>query len=49
VAVIAPGALYAFMLALSAVLIARHQKNIRNLISGHETKIGQSATGAKRA
>ena len=49
VAVLAPGAPYVFMLALSAVLIARHQKNIRNLISGHETKIGQSATGAKRA
>ena len=49
VAVLVPGALYVFMLALSAVLIARHHKNIRNLISGHESKIGQSATGAKRA
>ncbi|MGB7917365.1 MAG: glycerol-3-phosphate 1-O-acyltransferase PlsY [Rhodomicrobium sp.] len=39
VAVLAPGALYVFMLALSAALIARHQKNIRNLISGHESKI----------
>ena len=39
VAVLAPGALYVFMLALSAVLIARHHKNIRNLISGHESKI----------
>ena len=49
VAVLAPRALYVFMLALSAVLIIRHHKNIRNLIAGHESKIGQSATGAKRA
>ena len=49
VAVLAPGALYVFMLALSAFLIARHHKNIRNLISGHESKIGKGATGAKRA
>ena len=44
-----PGALYVFMLALSAFLIAKHHQNIRNLISGHESKIGQSAQGAKRA
>jgi acyl phosphate:glycerol-3-phosphate acyltransferase len=49
VAVFVPGALYVFVLALSAFLIARHHKNIRNLISGHESKIGQGATGAKRA
>jgi acyl phosphate:glycerol-3-phosphate acyltransferase len=49
VAVMVPGALYVFMLALSAFLIAKHHKNIRNLISGHESKIGQSATGAERA
>jgi glycerol-3-phosphate acyltransferase PlsY len=49
VAVLAPGALYVFMLALSAILIARHHKNIRNLISGHESKIGKGATGAKSA
>ncbi len=49
VAVLAPGGLYVLMLALSAFLIAKHHKNIRNLISGHESKIGQSATGAKRA
>ena len=49
VAVLAPGALYVFMLALSVILIARHHKNIRNLISGHESKIGQTAAGAKRA
>jgi glycerol-3-phosphate acyltransferase PlsY len=49
VAALAPGTLYVFMLALSAFLIAKHHKNIRNLISGHESKIGQSATGAKRA
>ncbi|MBI4725051.1 MAG: glycerol-3-phosphate 1-O-acyltransferase PlsY [Rhodomicrobium sp.] len=42
--------LFVFVLALSALLIARHHKNIRNLISGHESKIGQSApsgTGAE--
>ena len=39
VAVLAPGALYVFMAALSAFLIAKHLKNIQNLISGHETKI----------
>jgi glycerol-3-phosphate acyltransferase PlsY len=44
-----PGALYVFMLALSAFLIAKHHQNIRNLISGHESKIGQSAQGANRA
>jgi glycerol-3-phosphate acyltransferase PlsY len=30
-----------FMLALSALLIARHHKNISKLISGNESKIGQ--------
>jgi acyl phosphate:glycerol-3-phosphate acyltransferase len=49
VAVQTPGALTVFILALSAFLIAKHHKNIRNLISGHETKIGQSAPGAKSA
>ncbi len=49
VAVLETGALYVFMAALSAFLIAKHHKNIGNLISGHESKIGQSATGAKRA
>ena len=49
VAVLVPGALYVFMAALSAFLITKHHKNIRNLISGHESKIGQSAAGAKRA
>ncbi len=49
VAVMVPGALYIFMLAVSAFLIAKHHQNIRNLISGHESKIGQSAPGAKRA
>ena len=34
-----PVGLFIFMLALSALLIARHHKNIRNLISGHESKI----------
>ena len=33
--------LWLFMLALSALLIARHHKNISNLISGNESKIGQ--------
>ncbi len=49
VAVMTPGALYIFMAALSAFLIAKHQNNIQNLISGHESKIGQRAAGAKRA
>ncbi len=49
VALMVPGALYVFMLAVSAFLIAKHHQNIRNLISGHESKIGQGATGAKRA
>jgi acyl phosphate:glycerol-3-phosphate acyltransferase len=35
--------LFLFMLALSGLLIARHHRNIRNLISGHESKIGQQA------
>jgi len=37
------------MLAVSAFLIAKHHQNIRNLISGHESKIGHSAQGAKSA
>ncbi len=41
--------LFAFLLVLSAILIAKHHQNIRNLISGHESKIGQSAPAAKRA
>jgi glycerol-3-phosphate acyltransferase PlsY len=49
VAVLAPGPLYLFLLVLSAILIAKHHQNIRNLISGHESKIGQGAQGAKRA
>lgn len=49
VAVQTPGGLYLFMAALSAILIVKHHQNIRNLISGHETKIGQTAAGAKRA
>jgi glycerol-3-phosphate acyltransferase PlsY len=49
VAVMVPGALYVFMLAVSTFLIAKHHQNIRNLISGHESKIGQGATGANRA
>jgi glycerol-3-phosphate acyltransferase PlsY len=35
--------LFAFMLGLSAILVARHRKNISNLIAGHESKIGQRA------
>ncbi len=35
--------LFLFVLALSLVLIARHHRNIRNLIAGHESKIGQRA------
>ena len=35
--------LFAFLLVLSAILIAKHHQNIRNLISGHESKIGQAA------
>ncbi len=49
VAILVPDGLYVFMIAVSAFLIAKHHQNIRNLISGHESKIGQSATGAKRA
>ena len=49
VAVLVPGTLYVFMSALSAFLIAKHYKNIGNLISGHESKIGQRAPSAKRA
>jgi acyl phosphate:glycerol-3-phosphate acyltransferase len=41
--------LFAFLLSLSVILIAKHHQNIRNLISGHESKIGQSAPAAKRA
>ncbi len=41
--------LFIFVLALSVLLIAKHHQNIRNLISGHESKIGQGAAGAKRA
>jgi glycerol-3-phosphate acyltransferase PlsY len=41
--------LFVFVFALSAFLIAKHHQNIRNLISGHESKIGQGAAGAKRA
>jgi acyl phosphate:glycerol-3-phosphate acyltransferase len=41
--------LFVFLLVLSAILIAKHHQNIRNLISGHESKIGQSAPAAKRA
>jgi len=33
--------LFPLTLVLSLLLIARHHKNIRNLISGHESKIGQ--------
>jgi acyl phosphate:glycerol-3-phosphate acyltransferase len=39
--------LFVFMLILSSILIAKHHQNIRNLISGHESKIGQSAPPAK--
>jgi acyl phosphate:glycerol-3-phosphate acyltransferase len=39
--------LFVFMLVLSSILIAKHHRNIRNLISGHESKIGQSAPPAK--
>jgi len=41
--------LFIFLLALSALLIAKHHQNIRNLISGHESKIGQGTPGANRA
>ncbi len=40
-------ALFVFLFALSLVLIAKHHQNIRNLISGHESKIGQGAKAAK--
>ena len=43
------GALYLFLFVLSGILIAKHHTNIRNLISGHETKIGQGASAGKRA
>ena len=49
VAFLTPGALYIFLAVLSVILIAKHHQNIRNLISGHETKIGQTAAGTKRA
>ncbi len=39
--------LFVFMLVLSSILIAKHHRNIRNLISGHESKIGQGAPPAK--
>jgi len=45
----APAQLAICVLALSLLLIAKHHQNIRNLISGHESKIGQSARGAKSA
>ncbi|WKW49701.1 glycerol-3-phosphate 1-O-acyltransferase PlsY [Rhodomicrobium lacus] len=41
--------LFIFLLALSAVLIQRHHQNIRKLIDGHESKIGQKAAPAKGA
>jgi acyl phosphate:glycerol-3-phosphate acyltransferase len=37
-----PNYLYLFLLALSFLLISRHHKNIRNLIEGHESKIGET-------
>ncbi len=46
---VGPVSLFVFLLILSALLIAKHHQNIRNLISGHESKIGQSAPAAKRA
>jgi glycerol-3-phosphate acyltransferase PlsY len=36
--------LFFFLIALSALLFLRHRKNISNLISGHESKIGQRST-----
>jgi glycerol-3-phosphate acyltransferase PlsY len=42
-------ALFVFLFALSLVLIAKHHQNIRNLILGHESKIGQGAKAAKTA
>lgn len=39
--------LFVFTLALSTLLIARHHKNIRNLIAGDETKIGERALAPK--
>ncbi len=41
-----PNRLFVFVAVLSAVLIARHHKNIRNLISGHESKIGRTTPPA---
>lgn len=34
---------FALVLALSALLISRHHTNIRNLLAGHERKIGERA------
>jgi glycerol-3-phosphate acyltransferase PlsY len=50
VLVLSSASLFVFLLVLSTILIAKHHQNIRNLISGHESKIGQSsAPAAKRA
>jgi glycerol-3-phosphate acyltransferase PlsY len=38
-----PGVAYLIMaVAMSVILIARHRRNIRNLLSGKEAKIGRS-------
>jgi acyl phosphate:glycerol-3-phosphate acyltransferase len=43
----APREIFALALVLSLVLIARHRNNIRNLIAGHESKIGERASTAR--
>ncbi len=40
---LAPRQIFALGLALSALLISRHHTNIRNLLAGHERKIGERA------
>jgi len=40
----APYQLAGLIVILSAALILKHHKNIRNLIAGHESKIGQRAS-----
>ena len=37
------------VLGMSLLLLLRHERNIRKLINGTESKIGQKATGSSRA